>query len=331
MYDVMHKYDIAHFYPDLAASVFFPRPHPVYSTLITYSSGYMLPLHFHDYPQLWYCKSGRYIHYTESGSHECTSGSIIIIPPGCPNKITVPEGSVAEIGCISFNTPFFSDISFALYPNTVANLFLPNFSDAFLFNFYDFAKLNPETEHKVNIFFSAIAELDPDAETIDLHAFYKLLEEIFSSDPFRLPAEFLSVAATLAETKVFPIIRTLIYINCNFAKKLTAAECAKIAHLCKTNFFKTFHTYTGAPFSEYLKQLRVVHASILSGMSPFSLTYVASLCGYSDAAHMSNSIKKYTGRTPRAQKQRMHQYYARMHEEGNRGYTFNELLSAYMD
>lgn len=333
MYDVMEKYKITNFYNHLAAGCFYYLSYPVKVSRNVFSCKQLGGIHFHDYVQIWYCHSGEYTHITRTGKHKCCEGSIVIIPPGCPDDFEVIDGKNATLSSINIDLSIFTNTSFSQAPNTISNLFLPNFADSLKYNFADFAIISNEDKLIVETLIetiNAVCSSDEECNFLPL-SILNLLESLFSCESFHLPAEYYRKASELSETKVFPIIRALVYINKNFSRKLTASECAKVALICERSFFKTFRTFTGASFSEYLKQLRIVHATILLGLSPYSFTHIANLCGYSDAAYMANCIKKYTSRIPKERKRRMQEYYRQSRTEKEWHKSIEQIIETYME
>ncbi len=75
---------------------------------------------------------------------------------------------------------------------------------------------------------------------------------------------------------------------------IIAAMRIELSGLCQTDYFRYIKRIVGTTFSTYLQRLRVRHAIVLATFSPYSLSYIADICGFGDLSYMENRIKKYT-------------------------------------
>ena len=288
---------------DVAFYRFFSRKYPLSVTRRTFFHGHEVAYHNHDFPQVWYCLDGRYDHRVADRIYPCRKGSLVIIPPGVYHDFTVPDDSVADCVFLNVKYDFFLNKPMEMYVNSVANLFLPRFSQELDYEFPEFVTLSGEsraTAEKLLSQLSAIDFLEPE----DAYAqMYPALERFFSVPELAFPEQARESALQLAQTYVQTMATVLSYINQNFRKKLLSRECWKISNICRTNFFKIFQRYLGCTYSQYLQMLRVRCAWMYITNTTCSLADISDLCGFSDQSAMNNCFRRYLFRSPREERE----------------------------
>ena len=185
-------------------------------------------LHRHDFPQLWYCSQGEYLHYVEDEVYRCGEGSLVIISPGVAHSFEVPEGQSAELFCIQGTFFFFNELSLSLRTNMLTSLFLQNFSKELGFEVKNAATFRGEERQ---IFERALVELSKfNYERVipNMTQVRKRVEELFSLDFFKLDEERKKRADRIIGTKLEPISDALLYINRNFNKSITSEQLVKV-------------------------------------------------------------------------------------------------------
>jgi AraC family transcriptional regulator of arabinose operon len=70
-------------------------------------------------------------------------------------------------------------------------------------------------------------------------------------------------------------------------------------HLSPSRLAHLFKKETGVPPHEFLKQIRMYHASTLLKDTFLSVKEVMALCGFNDASHFIRDFEKIHGKTPR--------------------------------
>lgn len=261
-----------------------------------FPSNYPQHMHFHDFPQVWYCHEGRYIHQIGENSYECGKGSFIVVPPGVWHGFELPDGCEADIFCIEVKYSLFADTQQEKYLNAVANLMLPCFAKELGHTFPEVCQLGPESQVRAANYLSDLSMLDYKVSGMEMEYIYERLERLFSLPELAIPDRLRRKAIRLAEQKAKPVVRTMSYLNENYAQKIVAEDLLWVAALCHTDFYKCFRRFTGLTFSDYLLQLRIARVQILLGNTTYPLSLIAELCGFGDAAHMSKCFKKHTGR-----------------------------------
>ena len=262
----------------------------------TFPAGYLQYMHFHDFPQVWYCHEGRYLHQIGQNVYECTGGSLIVVPTGVWHGFVVPEGCEADIFCIEVKYSLFMDTPVEKYLNAAANLFLPCFARELDHGFPEVVQLSPESAEQAAAVLSDLSFLDYGSANADMSMIYGRLEDLFSLPETEIPVKRRRKALRLAEQKIQPIVRTMAYLNENYAQKIVAEDLMWVAALCHTDFYKCLKRFVGLTFSDYLLQLRIARVDILLRSTTYSFSRIAELCGFGDAAHMSKCYKKHTGR-----------------------------------
>lgn len=82
---------------------------------------------------------------------------------------------------------------------------------------------------------------------------------------------------------------------------LTFKDAANYMGLSETYFSKLFKNLSGMTFSQYLNVVRIEKAAeLLSSDRPYSITEIASMCGYSSIRHFNRCFLLITGYAPSA-------------------------------
>ncbi len=270
----------------------FPPPAHVYE--LQKCSGYEPKAQYKDYPQLWYCREGEYIHETEYGTYLCRSGSLVIVPPGVAHRPRVPQGTNTTLLRIDLTFDYLSEISFDAAPNTAILLFLPGFLR--------------ETGHPVREYY-ALSEASRSVveEILTILASEKQeevrkrtsLERMLCLPEFGYPAELKELAAVEAKNRLSPVLRALSYIHANFSQKIVTEQLCQASSLCRTNLFRWMGLYLGIPWATYLVMLRVIRANYALIHTNYSIAYISDMCGFTHSSHMSSCYKRYKGILPR--------------------------------
>lgn len=82
-------------------------------------------------------------------------------------------------------------------------------------------------------------------------------------------------------------------------QKLTVAELAAASGISPTYLKQLFRARFGLSVGQYILHLKLQHASELLQLDEYSVTEIASMCGFSDLYHFSHLFKNHTGLSPR--------------------------------
>lgn len=262
----------------------------------TFRGEYIQGMHFHDFPQVWYCHGGSYRHQIGTRVYDCEAGSFFVVPAGVDHGFIVPADCEADIFCIEVKYSLYVDTPPGKSINAMSNLLLPCFGKELGYSFPEHYQLGERSQEKAAAYLSDLAMLDYTTDEMQMDLIYRRLEDLFSLPELRLPEKYHKKAIRLVEQKAQPIVRTLVYMNDHYAGKIVAEDLLWVAALCHTDFYKCFKRFTALTFSDYLLQLRTSRVTILLRSTTYSFSRIAELCGFGDAAHMSKSYKKATGK-----------------------------------
>lgn len=263
----------------------------------SYSQPYRCNTHSHDHPHMWYCTDGEYIHFVGNQEYSCGTGSLIIVPPGTLHAYEIPAGQHATLlqADIAFDAYLSPDKR--QYKKTVSHLFLPAFAPMLGFRFPDLYTLGPDSQEKAQGIFHALLTEHSQQQENALYYKYHLLEQLFSLPEFALTQIQALTAGEAIVSLLRPTIRALVFINQNYSKKITSETVSRQVSICRSNLFLLIKAFTGMTFTAYLQALRVARAKIALIYSDYSFSYIAHMCGFSDASYMSKCFLKYKGYT----------------------------------
>lgn len=260
-----------------------------------FPSGYLQDMHFHDFPQVWYCQDGFYRHQIGHNVYDCGKGSLVVVPAGVFHGFKIPEDQEADIFCIETMYSLFMSTPQDRYVNAAANLLLPCFSKELGYTFPECYYLGPDSQLLAGDYLSELSLLDYRSSGTAMDIVYDRLEDFFSLPEVAVPEKYQRKAIRLIQHKARPILRAIDYMNNNYSQKIVAEDLLRVATLCHTDFYKYFRRFLRLTFSTYHQQLRIARVRLLIGNTTYSFTKIAELCGFSDAAHMSKCYKKETG------------------------------------
>ena len=282
-----------------AYSKFEGQKHPVYAYSWVFTSEHHDAVHRHDFPQLWYCRRGKYTHYVEDTACECSAGSVVVIPAGALHTFRIPEGKEVELFAVHISYEFLLGLSSGEYPNTVANLFLPCFSNEAGWHFSPYVQLSAKSQTVVSDCLSKIVLLGYEAYMPDaLRKLSEKLDELFSVPEYSLPENIHRKTQTLIQARILPIYRSIFYINRHFHEKIPEETVLQAGGISRSGFYRYFRRVLGCSYSQYLQQLRVDHVYIYLKCTNYSLSYIADVCGFFDAQYMSQVFSRYVGESP---------------------------------
>ena len=283
-----------------AFSNFAEKKSPVIVKKWTYTAAYSSTLHNHDYPQLWYCTDGSYLHQVGDKIYECPKGSAVVIHPGVFHKFWIPEGKTAELFALDVMYDIFLDTDYGQYLNAISALFLFAFSRELGYQFPAVRLLCKESQAALEEYASWLSLADfREPESAGTESIPEKLEQIFSLPEFSLPEKYRQKAMQLVLSHLFPILRAMSYLNKHYMEDLREEEVLRNVGIGHTFFHHFFKCFSGYIYSQYLQLLRVKHVHIYLSRTTYSLSYISDMCGFCNPQYMSQVYKRYNGRTPR--------------------------------
>ena len=250
-------------------------------------------LHVHPHVQIWYAKSGSYVHHFSGTDFTLEKGSLVIVPPYYPHFIDT-RGDSELIRC--------------------------EFSKDFILNGQD----NEMQESMFNLIYLEPVLIETDiikpyhyfhgAAAAELESIFdELLREYENGDCFSTTFVRAGVARLFAviareyqveeRDKVFSTYRkalndALVYINDNYTKKIYLEDICKIALMSERSFFYLFKQIMGMSLNKYLQYLRVLRAQEMLRTTDRTQYDVAISCGFESTSYFHRVFKKITGERP---------------------------------
>ena len=286
--------------------------YPVYAYSRTYKAGFNSGDHCHDFPQLWYCRSGRHFHRVGDEVFECSKGTMVLVPPGVYHTFWVEGCDVTDIIALHLSYEITLNASPETYLNTFANTFLYPFRDELGHNIPLFRtvgnKSQPVVEDCMSWLSMLVFAVDGMVQTEEI---YQKLEILFSTSEFLLPERCGKKALDLIHNRIIPIFRTISFMNIHYPEKITEdtilAQCA----ISRAGLYRYFKRIIGHTYSQYLQQLRVRRAYFYVKYTTYSFSYISDICGFFDIHHMSRLFTKYIGESPRARRNYLQGLYSK--------------------
>lgn len=101
-----------------------------------------------------------------------------------------------------------------------------------------------------------------------------------------------------SDPQIGVIKRLLKYIDFNMDNDIRLQDLSEIAHMNPSYLSTLFKRYNGIAPIEYISRKRIHRAEQYLKGSNKSITEIAGLCGFNNAANFNKTFKKYTGITP---------------------------------
>jgi transcriptional regulator GlxA family with amidase domain len=99
------------------------------------------------------------------------------------------------------------------------------------------------------------------------------------------------------------IAEAITHLEKQYRETMDLDELARIAHMSKRSFLRTFKAATNSSPIAYLIQVRLNQAMRLLRQSNQSITDIAFLVGFNDSNYFSRQFAKTTGMSPRVYRQ----------------------------
>ena len=307
----MDPFDKASRVINLSFRTFMRYPSPVHVCETKVPPASSTKVQYKDYPQLWYCREGEYIHETEHGTYLCQKGSVVIVPPGVAHCLRASEAVGAVLLRINLPFDYFSALSFDAAPNTASLLFLPVFLRQAGCPVPEHYTLSEASCSAAEETFAVLA-----SESREEAAKRSALEHILSLPELCFPAELKELAAAQFKQRLIPVLRALSYLQVNFSQKITAEHLCQASSLCRTNLFRWVRQYLGISWASYLVMVRLIRANHALVHTNYSIAYISDMCGFSHSSHMSSCYKRYKGILPKDDRQKQLIYqkrYGKLH------------------
>lgn len=100
--------------------------------------------------------------------------------------------------------------------------------------------------------------------------------------------------------------KVVLYLNSNYARKITITELSAMYNTNKTTLQKQFHNATGESIMSYLINLRVKLAALMLKNTGLTVSEIAERAGFSDSTHFNKMFKKLIGCSPIEYRKQLH-------------------------
>ena len=90
----------------------------------------------------------------------------------------------------------------------------------------------------------------------------------------------------------------------NYASKITVDDLSKMVNMSTSNFFRYFKNVFNTSPMEYLKKIRIAHASAMLSSTDKPISFIAQECGFFDQSHFTNIFKQSTNMKPKEFRQK---------------------------
>lgn len=291
----------------LAFERFLLYKYPVYLQKWIYTSRHDSTLHNHDFPQIWYCVGGHYLHQVGDDVYECSKGSAVFVPAGVFHKFCVSEGEYTELLSLDAMYDLFLDLPYCRYLNAISALFLYPLAEEVGHTFPAYRILKRESQkvfEECASWLSMLSVTRPGA--IDQMDILEKLEELFSLPEFALPDVCKEKAMQAVEGNLIPMMKAIRYLNDHYYEKLVEQMILSSIGISHANFYRSFKCYTGYTFAQYRQILRVKYVHTYLSRTTYPLSYISDVCGFCDTQYMSRIYKKYTNLSPREARMRLY-------------------------
>lgn len=257
-----------------------------------------IPMHSHNYYELNIVTRGECRHYFNSKSHPAKVGDVFMIPPYAEHGYWTNESNVRIFHLIIRNNILKDyDKQLSAYPGTKILFEVePQIRQAF-----------SRMELNINLSKAELAEITVDLDeliAIDAKGDDDILFDLKSVCLLIKLAKLTSEKYT-EETKKedktadYVILKTTQYMEENYASKITVDELSKIVNMSTPSYFRYFKKVFNTSPMEYLKKIRISHATAMLSSTDKSISFIAQECGFFDSAHFTHAFEQATTMTPK--------------------------------
>jgi len=279
------------------SNVFANFHYPVAVRYVKYTGYFLGEHHHHDFPQVWYCVGGSYVHAVGDDEFNCGPGSVVIAPPGVFHGYEVSGEDPVELICLEGTFFFFDKMQVAGRINVITNMFCRQFGAELGFTVPNFVTLSPDEKSRSDEILLSLCENDYRTSVSNIKNVNKKIAEFFSLPPFALSCEQQKRAEYFIRNKLSPLMDAISYMNKHYAEKIHREELIRISTLCQTDFFRLMKKTVGTTYALYLQMLRIKRAQTMITFSTFSFSYIADKCGFGSRSYLGRLFKEYYGLT----------------------------------
>ena len=219
--------------------------YPVAVRYVKYTEYFSGGYHHHDYPQVWYCISGSYVHAVGDDEFNCGPGSVIIAPPGVFHGYEVSGEEPVELICLEGTFFFFNEMQWTGKTNTITNMFCPQFGEELGFSPPCFVELSGDEKAQADELLLNLCKNNYKRNLPNIGSIRKKIGEFFSLPSLALTDTQQKRAEYFIRNKLSPLMDAISYMNKHYAEKIHREELIRISTLCQTDFFRLMKKTVG--------------------------------------------------------------------------------------
>lgn len=231
--------------------------------------------HYHNLFEIYYLIKGRTTYFIDNKAYNLLPGDLVLIPSGVIHNSRYKDDLHSRI---------LINCSQKYIPASVRTIF-PS-----IIYLYRNADINEEIVKILKIIENEYN--NPDKMTDEILTCY-------SHALFFLLARNKNSCKEIKSTIAF-IQRAIEYLQENFRNEISLNEVAKNLNVSVEHLSRTFKKETGCGFNNYLALLRLKESVKLLKQGEYSISEIATMCGFSDGNYFSSLFKKYHGISPKA-------------------------------
>lgn len=265
-----------------------------------HNRSYPILMHSHDYYELNIITCGECRHYVKNKSHPAKTGDMFMIPP------------YTEHGYWA------NDEKTKIFHLIIRNDLLDDYKKQL--DHYPGMKILFEVEPQIRQAFNNMS-LNMNISKDMLSGFVKDFDELIELDKkkdednsvmFDLKSVCLlcKLAKLIAQkystandnhknTADYVILKTTQYMEENYSSKITVDDLSKMVNMSTPNFFRYFKNVFNTSPMEYLKKIRITHATAMLSSTDKPISFIAQECGFFDQSHFTNVFKQSTNMKPK--------------------------------
>ena len=254
---------------------------PVYSSTQC-GAGCLVTPHFHKEVELIRIVDGAGCAYVNTKCLVCHRGDLLFIPAFCIHSF-ISASPQTQLQGIVFD--------FSLITSAVLPLDLPaklNKDQISQFVIQPDSAVYPELEQA---FSRGIRAYQENAMTFPL----EMLSVLYEMTALLLRHYQPSEEATIRFRRIQPVID---YIYDHFQQAIAVSELSSLLNVCDDHLIRLFKAATNQTPASYILDVRLEKAMKLLVDTEYSVTEIASLCGFSDSCYMTRVFKARLHTTP---------------------------------
>lgn len=266
---------------------------------------YPILMHSHDYYELNILTYGECRHYVKNKNHPAKAGDMFMIPP------------YTEHGYWS------NDEKTKLFHLIIKNDIMEDYKKQL--DNYPGMKILFEVEPQIRQAFNNMS-LNMNIPKDMLSGFVKDFDELIELDKkkdednsFMFDLKTVCLLCKLAKliaqkystandnhknTADYVILKTTQYMEENYSSKITVDDLSKMVNMSTPNFFRYFKNVFNTSPMEYLKKIRIAHATAMLSSTDKPISFIAQECGFFDQSHFTNVFKQSTNMKPKEFRQK---------------------------